>query len=76
MVWFSGGGDQICESWLSGLPRDIDLAQTSEETVERLVELPLLCDGIGLSVVSKVTHHKRPRLIPLFDRALETGIES
>jgi hypothetical protein len=70
MVWFSGGGDQICERWLSGLPMDVDLADSGEETVGRLVELPLLCDGIGLSIVSKVTHHKRPRLIPLFDRAL------
>jgi hypothetical protein len=69
MTWFNQDGAKWCEEWLSGLPRDVDLADAGEETIARLLELPRISEGIGLSVLSKVTHHKRPRLIPLFDRA-------
>ena len=56
--------------WLSGLPQDVDLAEADEPTIDRLAELPSISVGIGLSIVSKVTHRKRTRLIPLFDRAV------
>ena len=69
MTWFNHGGAESCEEWLSGLPRDVDLADADEGTIARLLELPRISEGIGLSALSKVTHHKRPRLIPLFDRA-------
>jgi hypothetical protein len=69
-VFFNTGGAEACEGWLSGLPRDVDLADADEPTVESLTELPRISERIGLSIVSKVTHRKRPRLIPLFDRAV------
>jgi hypothetical protein len=69
-VFFNTGGAEACEEWLSGLPLNVDLADADEQTLDRLAELPQISEGIGLSIVSKVTHRKRPRLIPLFDRAI------
>ena len=66
----SGGGAEACQAWLTTLPRDTDLADAEEPVVNQLAELPQIATGVGLSVVSKVTHHKRPRLVPLFDRAI------
>jgi hypothetical protein len=70
MVFFNSGGAEACQKWLSGLPRDVDLADADEQTITWLFDLLRISEGIGLSIVSKATHHKRPRLIPLFDRAL------
>ena len=70
MVWFNGGGAEACEAWLSGLPRDVELVDADEATIKQLAELPAISEGIGLSIVSKVTHRKRPQLIPIFDRSL------
>jgi hypothetical protein len=71
MDFFRGrGGDESCEQWLSALPVDVDLADADEETVEHLTKLPRPADAITLSVLSKVLHRKRPRLVPLFDRAI------
>jgi hypothetical protein len=69
-VFFNSGGAEACEEWLSGLPTDVDLADANDQTLGRLADLPRISEGIGLSIVSKVTHRKRPRLIPLFDRAI------
>jgi hypothetical protein len=69
-LFFKGRGGAACEEWLAALPRDVDLADVDEPTLRTLAELPSISGGIGLAVVSKVTHRKRPRLIPLFDRAL------
>jgi hypothetical protein len=69
-VFFNSGGAEACEEWLSGLPLNVDLADADERTLERLSELPWISERIGLSIVSKVTHRKRPLLIPLFDRAI------
>lgn len=69
-VFFNGGGAEACEEWLSGLPLNVDLADADEQTLDHLAELSRVSAGIGLSIVSKVTHRKRPRLIPLFDRAV------
>ena len=63
------GGNEVCRAWLSVLPRDVDLADADEETLDHLTELSSLADGRWLSILSKVTHRKRPRLVPLFDRA-------
>ena len=70
MIFFNSGGAEACEEWLSGLPLNVDLADADEPTLERLSELPRISERIGLSIVSKVTHRKRPLLIPLFDRAI------
>lgn len=69
-VFFNTGGAEACEEWLSGLPLNVDLADADEQTLERLSELPRISEKIGLSIVSKVVHRKRPSLIPLFDRAI------
>jgi len=70
MTFFNGGGAEACERWLAELPGDVDLADADDQTVDHLVRLPEIFEGGWLSIVSKVTHHKRPRLVPLFDRAI------
>jgi hypothetical protein len=69
-VFFNSGGAEACEEWLSGVPVGVDLADADAQVLDHLGELPHVSEGIGLSIVSKVTHRKRPKLIPLFDRAV------
>ena len=71
MVFFrQRGGSESCQQWLAALPQGIDLADADDLTLDHLSELPQISEGIGLSIVSKVTHRKRPTLIPLFDQAI------
>ena len=71
MAFFrSDGGAESCEEWLSDLPQQLDLADADEGTLAHLTGLSSLADGQWLSILSKVAHHKRPRLVPLFDRAI------
>jgi hypothetical protein len=70
MTFFNGGAAVACQQWLSHLPRDVDLADADKEILDHLIRLPEIGDGEWLSVLSKVAHHKRPRLVPLFDRAI------
>jgi len=71
MAFFRGGGGAAaCEAWLTPLPRDVDLADTDEAILAHLAGLSGLADGKWLSILSKVAHRKRPRLVPLFDRAI------
>jgi hypothetical protein len=53
------------------LPPGVDLSDADEHTVARLVALPdRFRDRCGLALLSKVLHAKRPRLVPMLDRAL------
>ena len=70
MVFFNEGGYQLLQYWLRVLPRDVDLADADPGCVAHLAQLSSLSEGKWLSVLSKVAHHKRPRLVPLFDRAI------
>jgi hypothetical protein len=70
MVFLNGGGSHLLEEWLSALPRDVDLAEADQECVDHLAGLSSLADAEWLSMLSKVAHHKRPKLVPLFDRAI------
>jgi len=54
---------------LAGLP-NIDLADADEPTLERVDVLAALAEPVGLSLLSKVVHPKRPALIPILDRAI------
>lgn len=60
----------VLESWLESLPRDVDLAEAKDRTVAHVASLSELTNEVGLSLLSKVAHRKRPRLVPLFDRAI------
>jgi hypothetical protein len=60
----------VLESWLEPLPRDVDLAEAKDRTVAHVASLSELTNEVGLSLLSKVAHRKRPRLVPLFDRAI------
>lgn len=69
LAFFAERADRL-EAWLALLPADVDLADADESTVAHIASLPELTDEVGLSLLSKVAHRKRPRLVPLFDRAL------
>ena len=60
----------VLEAWLDSLPDDVDLADADDATVDRVASLSVLTAEVGLSLLSKVAHRKRPRLVPLFDRAI------
>lgn len=56
---------------LAQIPRGVDLADAGPELVDRLVALPdRLRPTCGLALLTKVLHAKRPRLVPMLDRAL------
>ena len=60
----------ILEAWLAKIPDDVDLADADAYLLNEIASLSELTDMVGLSLLSKVAHRKRPRLIPLFDRAI------
>ena len=70
MAFFNDGGAVACERWLVPLPSDLDLADADDVVLEHILTLPQIAGGEWLSILSKVVHHKRPRLVPLFDRAI------
>lgn len=70
MAFFNDGGAVACERWLVPLPSDLDLADADEGVLSHLATLSEVADEKWLSILSKVAHHKRPRLVPLFDRAI------
>jgi hypothetical protein len=61
---------EVLTDWLGGLPSDVELADADDASMTHLATLPDLRGAISLSLLSKVAHRKRPRLIPLFDRAI------
>jgi hypothetical protein len=59
------------QAWLETIPGGVDLADADEDLVEEIALLPERFNGHpGLSILSKVLHAKRPRLIPILDRTL------
>ena len=70
MVFFNKEGYRLLKDWLTVLPQDVDLARADHRCVAQVAQLSSVTDGEWLSVLSKVAHHKRPRLVPLFDRAI------
>ena len=56
--------------WLSRIPREVDLADADDELLDRLGEVSAWDEPVGLALRTKVLHRKRPRLLPLFDRAV------
>jgi hypothetical protein len=65
---------QTLQGWLETIPGGVDLADADEDLVEEIAQVPERFDGHpGLSILSKVLHAKRPRLIPILDRTLTDG---
>lgn len=59
------------EAWLSTIPAGVDLADADKHLVEEVARIPERFDGHpGLSILLKVLHAKRPRLVPILDRTL------
>ena len=59
------------QSWLERIPAGVDLADADGDLVDEVARLPERFDGHpGLSILSKVLHAKRPRMIPILDRTL------
>lgn len=69
LTYFADEGPAL-EAWLAGVPDDVDLGAAADDVLERLAELARWDVPAGLSIRTKVLHRKRPRLIPLFDRAV------
>lgn len=70
LQYFSDEAPRL-QTWLQTIPGSIDLADADEDLVDEVARLPERFDGHpGLSLLSKVLHAKRPRLIPILDRTL------
>lgn len=61
-------GRSTLDGWLATIPDDVPLATADAAVVATLRELPALARGVGLSLLSKVLHRKRPMLVPMLDR--------
>ena len=51
-------------------PVGVPLAEASPRDLTFLRGLPQLVDGIGLSLLTKVLHRKRPEFVPIFDKRI------
>lgn len=69
LEYFQRGCDPF-ERWLAGTPTDIDLADAEDELLAHLAALSEHAGPVSLSLLSKVAHRKRPRLVPMLDRAI------
>jgi hypothetical protein len=71
LAWFWRHQHQ-CTQALTELPAGVDLAHASDRDLRALQALPALLEGteVELSLLTKVMHRKRPRLVPMLDRAL------
>ena len=70
LQYFSNKARRL-QDWLETIPAGVDLADADKDLVEEVAQLPERFDGHpGLSILSKVLHAKRPRLIPILDRTL------
>jgi hypothetical protein len=58
------------DSYLRELPADEALNDAAQDTLAVLDELPTRFPQIGLALLSKVLHRKRPHLIPLVDHEI------
>jgi hypothetical protein len=70
LAYFAEGGSEALDTWISVLPRDVDLADATDSLLDFVAQLPELTSAVGLSLLSKVVHLKRPRLVPIFDKAV------
>ncbi len=77
LAWFVEAAKEVADV-LAALPRSASLTEANQLELGVLENLPALAahrtgqapGGVGLSLLSKVLHRKRPRLIPLIDRAI------
>lgn len=66
--FFVRHADELSDA-LVELP-DIDLADADDATLEHIDALAAVAEPVGLSLLSKVVHPKRPALVPILDRAI------
>jgi hypothetical protein len=69
LAYFDRHADDFVR-WLGDLPNDVDLGDADDALVAKVSDLVVLSGTVGLSLLSKVAHRKRPRLVPMFDRAI------
>ncbi len=70
LQYFSWEASRL-QAWLETIPRGVDLADAEEDLVAEVARLLERFGGHpGLSILSKVLHAKRPRLVPILDRTL------
>lgn len=67
LEWFARHRKTL-QGLLEQLPREVDLADADPTPVNTIATLA--DRGVELSLLSKVLHRKRPKLIPLLDRTL------
>jgi hypothetical protein len=61
---------QRLADWLSDVPNDVELSDAGDGLLEHLQSPATWAAPVSLSLLSKVLHRKRPRLVPIVDRAL------
>lgn len=69
LEWFAQQSHDLNDH-LERLPANVDLADAPPDVVSAVESLELFVRPVGLSLLSKVAHRKRPRLIPLLDRTI------
>ena len=70
LTYFVEARHQLREE-LAALPTGVDLGDAPREVVHRVLTLgERVQPACGLSLLTKVLHHKRPRLVPMLDRTL------
>lgn len=69
LTWFHEHRDRL-GGWLDELPPDKGLAGLDGDGLRHLASLATWDSPVGLQLLTKVLHRKRPMLIPLVDRQL------
>ena len=69
LAFFAEHG-HVLVAWLAELPQDVDLGSACDEVIDHIATLSGLKPEVGLSLLSKVAHRKRPQLVPLFDSTI------
>lgn len=67
LAFFRERGDEVAQ-WLAGVPVETRFWELTDAELDHLASLPEALPGPSVSLLSKVLHRKRPRLIPLLDR--------
>lgn len=66
LAFFADNANRLAD-WLAPLPHDLQL---DDAVLQHLATLTDLASPVSLSLLTKVLHRKRPKLLPIVDRAI------
>lgn len=73
LSWFWTAKQEL-GAFLAELPRNVQLEDADNRTVERVRSVAMMAagsDSVSVSLMSKILHRKRPALIPMLDKAAQ-----